>query len=74
MTKYFCDLCKREMGKNEHYIYILPQLIPYDAISTRGEQVYYTYEQLEDKEVEVCNVCRRKISQVLKEIEVKEKS
>lgn len=66
MIKYFCDICGKEMRKDEHYVYILPQLISYDAISTWGESIY-TYEQLEDKEVEICNICRRKISQALKE-------
>ena len=67
MIKYFGDLCKKEMKKDEHYIYILPQQVPYDVIATWGE-ILYTYEQLEDKEVEICDVCRRKISQVLKEL------
>lgn len=67
MIKYFCDLCKKEMRQEQHYIYILPQRVPYEAISAWGEPVY-TYEQVEDREVEVCDVCRRKISQALKEI------
>ncbi len=67
MIKYFCDLCKKEMRKDEHYAYILPQQVPYEAISAWGESIY-TYEQLEDREVEVCDVCRRKISQALKEL------
>ena len=67
MIKYFCDLCKKEMRQEQHYIYILPQRVPYEAISAYGEPVY-TYEQLEDREVEVCDVCRRKISQALKEL------
>ena len=67
MIKYFCDLCKKEMRQEQHYNYILPQRVPYEAISVWGEPVY-TYEQIEDTEVEVCNVCRRKISQALKKL------
>lgn len=74
MIKYFCDICGKELNKKEqHYVYILPQQVPYDAISAQGEPVY-TYEQLEDREVEVCDICRRKISQAVKEIGIKEKS
>ena len=67
MIKYFCDLCKKEMRQEQHYIYILPQQVPYEVVSTWGETIC-TYEKLEDKEVEVCDVCRRKISYALKEL------
>ena len=69
MIKYYCDMCKKEMRKDEHYTYILPQQIPYGIVSGWSwEEPIYTYEQLEDRKTEVCNVCRRKIAQALKEL------
>ena len=73
MIKYFCDLCKEEINKDEHYAYILPKLITYEAISTQGE-LLYTYKRLEDREIEICDICRRKISQILERIEFEERS
>ena len=73
MIKYFCDLCKEEINEDEHYAYILPLQIPYNAISAQGE-LLYTYKQLEDREIEICDICRRKISQILERIEFKERS
>lgn len=67
MIKYFCDLCKEEMRQEQRYIYTLPKQVPYEAISTWGKPIY-TYEQLEDREIEVCDACRKKISQTLKEL------
>lgn len=67
MIKYFCDLCKEEINEDEHYVYILPLQIPYEAISAQG-RLLYTYKQLEDREIEVCDVCREKISQALEKI------
>ena len=72
MIKYFCDLCGKEIRQEQRYIYTLPKQVPYEAISTWGEPIY-TYEQLEDREVEICDVCRRKISYVLKDF-VKEEN
>lgn len=67
MIKYFCDLCEKEMRKDEHYTYILPQQVPYEVVANWGETLY-TYEKLEDKEIEICDVCRRKISYALKKL------
>ena len=67
MIKYFCDLCGKEMRKEQRYIYTLPKQVPYEAMSIRGEPIY-TYEQLEDREVEICDACRRKISQALENL------
>lgn len=72
MIKYFCDLCKEEINEYEHYAYILPLQIPYEAVS-QGK-LLYTYKRLEDREIEICDVFRRKISQILESIEFKEKS
>ncbi len=72
MIKHFCDLCKEEILQEQYYTYILPQRISREAISSQG-QILYKYDLLEDKEIEVCDVCRKKIFQTLEEILIKEK-
>lgn len=77
MIKYFCDICEKELKTSEeHFVYILPQRVPYEAKSIHGETIY-TYEQIEDKDLAVCSFCRKKISYALKEIKdeiIKEES
>ena len=68
MIKYFCDICEKELKTSEeHFIYILPQRVPYHAKSIYGE-VIYTYEVIEDNELAVCSSCRKKIAYALQEI------
>lgn len=67
MIKYFCDLCKEEINKDEHYAYILPQRVPHVTVSSQGK-ILFTYDRIEDREIEVCDVCREKISQALEKI------
>ena len=64
MIKYFCDLCKEEINKDEYYTYILPQRVPYATVSSQGK-ILFTYDRIEDREIEVCDVCREKICQAL---------
>ena len=71
MIKYFCDLCKKEINKDEHYAYILPQRVPYTTVSSQGK-ILFTYDRIEDREIEVCDVCREKIYQALEKITKKE--
>ena len=77
MIKYYCDICEKELKTSEeHFVYILPQRIPYNAKSIYGETVY-TYEQIKDVCLAICPSCRKKISYALKEIKdeiVKKKS
>ena len=67
MIKYFCDLCKKEINEDEYYAYILPQGVPYETVSAQGK-ILFAYDRIEDIEIEVCNVCRGKISQALEKI------
>lgn len=67
MIKYFCDLCKEEMRQEQHYTYILPQRVPYVTVSSQ-RKILFTYDRIEDREIEVCDVCREKISQALEKI------
>lgn len=68
MIKYYCDICEKELETSEeHFVYILPQRVPYYAKAFYG-QIAYTYEQIEDKDLAICPSCRKKISYALKEI------
>ena len=77
MIKYFCDICEKELKTSEeHFVYILPQRVPYNAKSIYGE-IIYTYEQIEDKDLTVCPFCRKKISYALNKVKnevIKEES
>ena len=76
MIKYFCDICEKELKTSEeHFVYILPQRVPY-KITFQGEYAG-TCEKIEDKDLTVCPFCRKKISYALNKIKkeiVKEKS
>lgn len=73
MIKYYCDICEKELKtSDEHFVYILPQRVPYYTKAfyeqTAYTQIVCTYEQIEDKNLAVCPSCRKKISYALKEI------
>lgn len=67
MIKYFCDLCKEEKRQEQLHVYILPQRVPHVTVSSQGK-ILFTYDRIEDREIEVCDVCREKISQALEKI------
>lgn len=77
MIKYYCDICEQELKtSDEHFVYVLPQRIPYKVQSVYGETMC-TYNQTEDKDLAVCPSCRKKIAYALEKIKnevLKEKS
>ena len=67
MIKYFCDICEKELKTtDEHFVYILPQRVPYKIIG-KGKYID-AFEITEDKGLAVCPSCRYKIAYALEKI------
>lgn len=67
MIKYYCDICKKELKtSDEHFVYILPQRIPYRA-TCQGEY-RGTFMETKDEGLSICPSCRYKIAYALEKI------
>ena len=67
MIKYYCDICEKELKtSDEHFVYILPQRVPY-KVTFQGEY-RGAFLKTEDKELSVCPSCRYRIAYALEKI------
>ena len=68
MTKTFCDICKREILKNQNrYDYKIPIYAPV-TIYTYQDIPYFTEMKTQDLNVEICDGCRELIGRAIKEL------
>lgn len=68
MTKTFCDICKREIPKNQNrYDYKIPIYAPADMYTCQGV-LYFTEMKTQDLNVEICDKCRELIGRAIKEL------
>jgi hypothetical protein len=68
MTKTFCDICKREILKNQNrYDYKIPIYAPI-TIYTCQDIPYFTEMKTQDLNVEICDGCRELIGRAIKEL------
>ena len=68
MTKTFCDICKREILKNQNrYDYKIPIYAP-TTIYTCQNIPYFTEMKTQDLNVEICDNCRELIGRAIKEL------
>lgn len=62
MTKYYCDLCGREISTVEKYI--LPDLRDKDFKDSRGNLIRKNFEYM-PTEMELCRDCRNTIGRLI---------
>ena len=68
MTKTFCDICKREILKNQNrYDYKIPIYAPITIYTYQG-MPYFTVMETQDLNVEICDKCRELIGRAIKEL------
>lgn len=66
MTKTFCDICKREIPKNQNsYVYKIPIHAPTSIYTCQG-MPYFTEMETQDLNVEICDNCRELIGRAIK--------
>ena len=68
MTKTFCDICKREILKNQNrYDYKIPIYAPISIYICQG-MLYFTEMKTQDLNVEICDKCHELIGRAIKEL------
>lgn len=69
MTRTYCDICKKEQTVTK---YVVPIYSPANFYAVKENQVQkpfvFTYERLNDTEIEICDCCKRKVAAAIKQL------
>lgn len=70
MKKTFCDICDREAKGGRRYIF--PYFQTYTATGGKGEVTLMKFDELEDKNLDICEECRNDIAIIIKRLKLKQ--